>query len=74
MTFDEQQQYIKEVKLIDGTKFKDAKELGMALDFYNSKVQAEKEKDFNNDIIEISKFVARTMGRTMFLPTPEVVK
>jgi len=66
MDFKEQKEYIKENRKIDMNKFNRVSDITNMVDFINNEVERKNNDRADNEIHEISKFLARTIGRKMF--------
>lgn len=72
MNFEDKLNYIRSNKKVDYTKFNSADEITKMIDFHNQSVENDKDKRAENEVREISKFLARIQGRKMFFMNPKV--
>jgi len=66
MTFEETKEYVEKNSKLDMTKFNRITDITKMLDFLNNEREGNMEKKAEREISEISKFLARITGRTMF--------
>lgn len=66
--FDKAMARLKEKGNLDGHNFSSAAELGMFIDWYNDTVTKTSEKKASGEIVEITKFLIRTMTQKTFIP------
>lgn len=59
MNFNEQKEYVKKSRTIDGSKFKNVKEITMMLDFINQEVVQGKESRLSEDIHYMARDLAK---------------
>ena len=64
--FNEIKRKFEELGKLDLYDFNNTADLGAFLDWYNLSISSSKEKSFNNDVLEISKYLVRSMGRKHF--------
>ena len=67
MTFDEQKKYVRSVNKLDGHKFSKATDITNMIDLLNQENEKENKKRGDNEIHEISKYLANIQGRKMFM-------
>ena len=67
MNFDETKQYVKTVKKLDGHKFDRVTDFTNMIDLLNEDVENRKTAHGDNEIHEISKYLADSIGRKMFV-------
>jgi len=66
--FDKALKRLKETGELSLDDFNNTQDIGAFLDFYNDTLQKDKEKDLNNDIVEISKLLAKMLTeKTIFM-------
>jgi hypothetical protein len=59
-------EYVQKHRKIDVNKFDTVKEITNLVDFHNKAIEDDKDKRAENEIHEISKFLARIGARKMF--------
>ena len=67
MKFEDELEYVRTNRQIDGHKFNNATDIGNMIDFHNQQREKKSENYAGNEIHEISKFLARTLYRKSFI-------
>ena len=66
MDFKEKKEYILKNRTLDIQKFGSVKEVTQMVDFINQEREQKAEKWADNEIHEVSKFLAKTMNQKLF--------
>ena len=67
MTFDEKLEYVRKNKKIDPAKFDRVTDITNLIDFHNNSIKKKADDWAENEILEISKFLVKSMTAKTFI-------